>query len=129
MLKWKLSSCELQPKVTQSFSSSQVKALEADMIMKNIAPSSTVICCDEGGSQMTSKNFANFISEKTKNGISTFTFIVGGAHGLDQKILSHSCLNLSFGLMTMPHLMARCVLIEQIYRACTILENHPYHKE
>jgi len=56
-------------------------------------------------------------------------FVIGGAYGLDDEIKSQANLVISLSKMTFPHLLARIVLIEQIYRAYLINNNHPYHKD
>jgi len=55
-------------------------------------------------------------------------FVVGGAHGLDQSVLDRADYTLSLSTFTLPHDLARIVLLEQLYRACSILRGEPYHK-
>jgi 23S rRNA (pseudouridine1915-N3)-methyltransferase len=56
------------------------------------------------------------------------TFLIGGAHGLDDDVLRRADLALTLSPFTLPHELARLVLLEQVYRACTILRGEPYHK-
>ena len=62
------------------------------------------------------------------DGVRDVTFLVGGSDGLSPETLTRAHLRLSMGKQTWPHLLARCMLLEQIYRAQCILGNHPYHK-
>ena len=74
-------------------------------------------------------NFSKLISNFGLRGESDLTFVLGGANGIAPEILQKSSLKLSLGKMTLPHLLARVILIEQIYRAETIISGHPYHRE
>ena len=62
-------------------------------------------------------------------GVQSISFLIGGANGHAEKLRERADYKLSFGRMTLPHMLARVVLAEQIYRAKTILDGHPYHKD
>ncbi len=128
-LKWNISLKEMLPKNSGNFSKPQIKENEADLILKAIKPNSKLIALDEKGKQFSSQNFAKIISDFALNGNSDLTFIIGGAEGLHQKIIDKCSLVISLGLTTFPHMMVRIILIEQIYRAYSIINNHPYHRE
>jgi 23S rRNA (pseudouridine1915-N3)-methyltransferase len=81
------------------------------------------VLLDSGGEQMDSVQFARFIDERRHSG-RDLCFVIGGPRGLD---LDASDLKLSFGAMTLPHQLARVVLLEQIYRAHKIIAREPYH--
>jgi 23S rRNA (pseudouridine1915-N3)-methyltransferase len=81
------------------------------------------VLLDSGGEQMDSVQFARFIDERRHSG-RDLCFVIGGPRGLD---LDACDLKLSFGAMTLPHQLARVVLIEQIYRAHKIIAREPYH--
>jgi len=86
-----------------------------------------VIALDIDGQQLTSAQ----LSQTLKNAESRFpciTFVIGGSYGLSEEMKKRSDLRLSFGKITLPHQLCRVVLCEQIYRACTIQNNMPYHK-
>ncbi|MDA9573719.1 23S rRNA (pseudouridine(1915)-N(3))-methyltransferase RlmH [Rickettsiales bacterium] len=70
--------------------------------------------------------FSQIINENLSN--KEITFIIGGAFGLDKKILSIADITISLSKLTFPHMLVRLILIEQIYRSFTIINNHPYHK-
>lgn len=87
-----------------------------------------IVVLDSSGKLLSSPEIANFIKLKTNNGISEISFVIGGSNGLSQNLKSRADLVLSFGKITFPHQLFRVVLLEQIYRAFTILEGLPYHK-
>lgn len=128
-LKWKVELKEIEQRNSKNITSAQLKNIEAELILKALKPSSKIIALDEHGKEFTSRNFAKLISDSALNGDSDLTFIIGGSDGLGEEVLKKSHLKMSLGLMTFPHLMARSILIEQIYRAQTIIENHPYHRD
>ena len=111
---------ELKPDITPS--------KEALKIRQVIAKGDHVIAMDEHGMDITtldmSKTMANW-SLLGKN----IALIIGGANGLDQSILQMANEIWRLSSLTLPHAMARLLLIEQLYRSYTILENHPYHRE
>lgn len=90
--------------------------------------STYVIALDVKGSQFTSTELAGKFSQLTVAGKSDIMFIIGGSLGLSQELLSYADLKLSFSKMTFPHQLMRPLLLEQIYRACKINANEPYHK-
>lgn len=104
-----------------------IKELEAKKIKDALDPKSYKIIMDEQGELLTSREFANKISNLTQNN-SHITFIIGGASGFAEEIYKLCHYKLALGKMTLAHMLARLVLLEQIYRAFTINENHPYHK-
>lgn len=87
-----------------------------------------IVALDSSGKLLSSPEIANFIKLKTNNGISEISFVIGGSNGLSQNLKNRADLVLSFGKITFPHQLFRVVLLEQIYRAFTILEGLPYHK-
>lgn len=82
---------------------------------------------DAGGRQMTSEAFASWIGERRDQGARHIVFAIGPADGWSAQARRRAQLVLSLGTMTMAHALARLVLAEQLYRACTILAGHPYH--
>lgn len=87
------------------------------------------IFMDETGKEFSSEKFAEFIEEKQLIGISDLTFVIGGADGFEASFLKkYADLKLCLGRMTWPHMMARVMLVEQLYRALQIIDKHPYHR-
>jgi 23S rRNA (pseudouridine1915-N3)-methyltransferase len=85
------------------------------------------VLLDARGRQFTSEEFAEFLRDQQDRGTQTLFFGVGPADGFTDKARGAADLVLSFGKMTLAHELARIVLLEQIYRAFTILRGHPYH--
>ncbi|MCH9781245.1 MAG: 23S rRNA (pseudouridine(1915)-N(3))-methyltransferase RlmH [Betaproteobacteria bacterium] len=103
------------------------KVLEAEKIIPQIG-SSLLVALDEQGEMLTSKNFTFKISQWSQN-FSCITFVIGGADGLDKSILKLANVTLSLSNMTLPHQLVKIFIAEQLYRASSILNNHPYHRE
>lgn len=105
----------------------KVKFAEAQKILKHIPQDSFVIALDEKGKSLASIQFAEFIQQKQNFGPPHLIFIIGGPYGLAQEILKRADLKLSFSAFTFTHEMIRILLLEQIYRAFTILKGKTYH--
>jgi 23S rRNA (pseudouridine1915-N3)-methyltransferase len=85
------------------------------------------VLLDSRGRQMTSEAFAAWLGARRDQGTRHIAFAIGPADGWSGDARAKAQLLLSFGQMTLPHSLARLVLAEQLYRACTILAGHPYH--
>ena len=109
------------------------KKEEGQKILKLIKDEDFLILLDEGGKNLTSTEFAQLIGYQRDNSFGhnsgRMVFAIGGADGHDKMIKSRANLFLSFGKMTWPHQIVRILLAEQLYRAMTILANHPYHRQ
>jgi 23S rRNA (pseudouridine1915-N3)-methyltransferase len=86
-----------------------------------------LVALDERGLDLTSETFAARLRQASETE-RALAFVIGGADGLDASILDHAAWRIRLGAMTLPHQFARIVLVEQIYRATTILAGHPYHR-
>jgi 23S rRNA (pseudouridine1915-N3)-methyltransferase len=128
-LKWKIELKEFELRNAKNFAVPQIKEGEGRLILQALRPSTKLIALDENGQEFSSQNFSKLISNFGLRGESDLTFVLGGANGIAPEILQKSSLKLSLGKMTLPHLLARVILIEQIYRAETIISGHPYHRE
>jgi 23S rRNA (pseudouridine1915-N3)-methyltransferase len=100
-----------------------VEVKEADRVERRIPDRAFVSLLDRGGEEMASEAFARWLEQRRQNG-RDLCFVVGGPYGLD---LDHADHRLSFGPLTLPHQLARVVLLEQLYRAHKILAGEPYH--
>lgn len=105
------------------------KSEEAKAILAHIPNGAIIIALDENGKSINSLKFANNIANWRDNGKANICFIIGGADGLDNKIIANANMILAFSLLTWPHQLVRILLAEQLYRTTTILSNHPYHRE
>ena len=107
----------------------RVRGAEEDRLLQRLDKSQgEVIALTREGKDLGSRAFARLLEEKRIRSVPTVTFVIGGAFGLGPKVLARAGLSLSLSGMTMPHELARLVLVEQLYRAGTILKNEPYHK-
>ncbi len=94
-----------------------------------LADSSVTILLDEKGEQLGSLAFARKLERWRDNGLREARFLIGGADGFGDEERARADLLLAFGKATWPHLLARAMLAEQLFRATSILANHPYHRE
>lgn len=103
-------------------------AAEAALLDRAL-PEGAVICAlDERGKTLSSPDLAQQLARWRDDGRGDLAFVIGGADGLDPSIRARADLLLSFGPMVWPHMLARVMLTEQIYRAATILAGQPYHR-
>jgi 23S rRNA (pseudouridine1915-N3)-methyltransferase len=105
------------------------KAEETTWLMSQVHNAEKIIALDEHGKEYASKAFAVQLNAFQQQGIGRMAFLIGGADGLDKTQLPKSTEAICFGRMTWPHMLVRAMLAEQLYRAYTILTNHPYHRE
>jgi 23S rRNA (pseudouridine1915-N3)-methyltransferase len=105
----------------------RVRKLEAEKIGKSLAPSAHIVALDERGREFTSHEFAAFIDKALEKGTREMFFILGGAMGLDESVTKKADTVLALSRWTMTHEMARLVLLEQLYRAFTIIKGKTYH--
>lgn len=105
-----------------------VKEKEAEKIQKHLNRDDFVIGLDERGRQMSSTEFAGFLSREIPRARSRIVFLIGGFSGLSSVLDEHIDLKLSFSRMTFSHDIFRIVFLEQLYRAMTILKGITYHR-
>ena len=125
--KWSIEIKEYEEK--KALSGEALKNAEADLLLSSLPEKAKVVVLDEHGDTLSSREFANKIRTWQTNGADTIAFLIGGADGHGKKVKDRANLTLSFGRMTLPHFLMRVVLAEQIYRAQTILNGHPYHRD
>ena len=99
------------------------------MLLSGIPDKARVVVLDEHGDTLSSREFADQLRKWQNTGTDTVAFLIGGADGHGKNVKQRANLTLSFGRMTLPHFLMRVVLAEQIYRAKTILDGHPYHRD
>lgn len=105
----------------------EIRQRESDRIAAATA-GWTVVCFDKDGEQITSERLAELVGELEERPPQKTAFVVGGAEGIDPRILAGSAHRLAFGRATLPHQLARVVAAEQVYRALTIRRGLPYHR-
>lgn len=116
-----------QPESTKA-TTAQRMAEEAAMLRKNIPPDAALIILDERGSSLSSEDFAKLLSKHLDRGTSDLAVLIGGPDGHDPGLRKAASMTIALGSMTWPHRLVRIMILEQIYRALTILLNHPYHR-
>lgn len=107
----------------------QAKKEEAETLLKNIDQGSYVALLDERGKGHTSETFSALIQKQNDNATKKLIFIIGGAYGVAPEILKRADNTISLSGLVFPHQLVRLILIEQIYRAGTILAGQKYHHE
>jgi len=99
------------------------------VLLDRVIPKGAVICAmDERGRVMTSPDFATQLGDWRDAGRGDLALIIGGADGIDPSLRARADFKLSFGKMVWPHMLARVMLSEQLYRAASILAGSPYHR-
>ncbi len=104
------------------------QADEAARLLAGLDGRAVVFVLDERGRDMTSPQFAAEIARHRDAGIQDFVLLIGGPDGHGEAVSARADVRLAFGKLTWPHRLMRILLAEQIYRALTILINHPYHR-
>ncbi len=112
---------------SQARSAEQRMREEAEKLEASLGDAALVLL-DERGKNMTSPAFSDYLSRHIDGGRKTMIVAIGGADGHDPALRAKADLLLSFGALTWPHQLVRVLLAEQLYRASTILSNHPYHR-
>ncbi|MEM9435890.1 MAG: 23S rRNA (pseudouridine(1915)-N(3))-methyltransferase RlmH [Pseudomonadota bacterium] len=103
-------------------------AAEAELLEKAMPKGATTCCLDERGKLLSSPEFADRIAGWRDTGCQDLVFLIGGADGLAPDLRQRSDVALSLGKMVWPHMLARVMLTEQLYRAASILAGSPYHR-
>ncbi len=94
-----------------------------------IASNTRIVALDEGGEPLGSLEFARLLERWRDNGVRETRFLIGAADGLSKAERQSADWSISFGKATWPHLLVRAMLVEQLYRATSIIAGHPYHRE
>lgn len=115
------------PKNGPSLSEIELKKAEASLILNQIEKEDYLILLDERGKSLSSPQLANFIQQRANESNKQLVFLIGGAFGVDAQIASRAQMVWSLSQLVFPHMLARLILSEQLYRACTIIRNEKYH--
>lgn len=116
-------------KNAKNLSEIQQKEKEGLAILKRIQVSDQVILLDDKGKDFTSVGFSSYLQKKMNSGTKQLVFVIGGPYGFSEEIYKKAQGKVSLSKMTFSHQMVRLFIVEQIYRAFTILKNEPYHHE
>ncbi len=101
---------------------------EGEAICRALAPDERVVLLDVRGKRVSSPQIAEALEAWPLDGVNDVAFVIGGSCGVSDAVRSRAALRWSFGDITLPHNLARVVLLEQLYRAFKILRGEPYHK-
>jgi 23S rRNA (pseudouridine1915-N3)-methyltransferase len=123
---WPLDVREVREESARGTPPDAVRAKEGERLL-TAAAGSRVVACDESGDALTSQQFAEWLQE-ARESARDVTFVIGGAYGLAQSVRDRADRLLKLAPWTLPHELARLVLVEQLYRAGTIVRREPYHK-
>lgn len=116
-------------KNTKSLSEDQQKEKEADMVFDRMQGGDVLVLLDERGKEMTSREFSQWMEQKMQTVPKRLILLIGGPYGFSQRIYDASQGKISLSKMTFSHQMVRLFLVEQVYRAFTIIKGEPYHHD
>lgn len=106
-----------------------IRRAESTALLAAVAPGSTLIVLDERGASLTSRQLAQRLDAAMTHADSDWTLCIGGANGHDATLRDRAAWTWSLSPLTLPHELARVVVLEQLYRAFTILRGEPYHRD
>jgi 23S rRNA (pseudouridine1915-N3)-methyltransferase len=115
-------------KITGEVGDAQVRERESERIRKIAGSRGYLIACDQGGRELDSMELSKLMEKLIASGVSDLWVAVGGPVGVSPQLLTSARLVLSLSKMTLPHDLARLVLVEQLYRAFTIIKGEPYNR-
>ena len=123
-----LSVVEVKPEPRGSKTREQLLAAEKSRLQAALTGFSRVVVLDERGTDLTTVKLAQRLEDWMREGGDT-AFIIGGADGIDEELKQRADAMIRLSSLTLPHAMARLVLCEQLYRAVSVVKNHPYHRQ
>jgi 23S rRNA (pseudouridine1915-N3)-methyltransferase len=127
--KLRVSLTEISPGArTAAGGAARAVAAEGTRLMAALADGDYVVALDERGRELTTRELAGFLSARLRDG-RDLALLIGGADGFAAAVRTRADFTWSLSRLTLPHALVRVVLVEQLYRAQTILDNHPYHRE
>ena len=122
-VQWEL--CEA--KISSSMDASEIKILESNLLLSKIKPNDQVVLLDETGTQFDSVGLSKRLQQYMNSSTKSLVFIIGGAYGISSELNKRANFVWSLSSLVLPHQLVRLVLIEQLYRAYTILAGEKYH--
>ena len=120
---------ELPDVSAKGISPEVLKEREGDQFMKQLKPDDVVLLLDENGDHFSSRGFAEMLQRRMNSGVKQLVLIIGGAFGFSNAMYARANGKISFSKMTYSHEMIRLLLVEQLYRAHTILKGESYHHD
>ena len=119
--------CTPEIKAGRSASPDYIKEQEGNRILRHLDGVDIAVLLDERGKKMTSAGFSEYLQQYMNRGVRNLIFITGGAFGFSNAVYEHVSERISMSSMTFPHQLIRLILLEQLYRAFTILKGESYH--
>tara|TARA_R110000851_G_scaffold45610_1_gene111505 strand:- start:5521 stop:5994 length:474 start_codon:yes stop_codon:yes gene_type:complete len=116
-------------KNTKNLSEKQQKEKEGNAILNKLNATDLLVLLDEKGKQKTSVEFSEYLQKNMNSGLKQLVFVIGGPYGFSDAVYQKSQGKISLSKMTFSHQMVRLFMVEQLYRAFTILRNEPYHHQ
>ena len=104
-----------------------LKKGESEIILNLLKPDDILVVLDEKGKQLTSLQLAGLLQLNANKSTKNIIFLIGGAYGVDAKVIKRANYTWSLSQLVFPHQLVRLILAEQVYRACTIIRNEKYH--
>jgi 23S rRNA (pseudouridine1915-N3)-methyltransferase len=115
------------PKNAGMLSEMDLKRKEGEIVLDWLKEDDYLVALDEHGKEFTSEDLGDFLQERANGRTKNVVFLIGGAFGIDNSVIKKAKLVWSLSQLTFPHQLVRLILSEQLYRACTILQNEKYH--
>ena len=119
---------EIKPEKRAGQSAESIKAIEAGRLLERLPVGSRLVALDEHGREVTTRELADLQARWLASG-QDLALVIGGADGLAPALLEKAELKLALSRLTLPHALARVLLAEQLYRAVSLLNHHPYHRD
>lgn len=115
------------PKNAGILSEAELKKKEGELILNNLQKDDYLVALDERGKQISSEGLAEFIMKRGNDSVKNLVFLIGGAYGIDEAVMKRANYKWSLSHLVFPHQLVRLILVEQVYRACSINRNEKYH--
>ncbi len=125
---WPIEYQEVREEAGRSAPAGLIRDREGERLLARVGGQAHLVACDATGDQMSSAEFAAWLQRGREDAVRDIAFVIGGAFGLAPAVRDAAATRLSFSRFTLPHEIARLVLVEQLYRAGTIARGEPYHK-
>ena len=115
------------PKNAAALPENELKKKEGEIILSLLSNTDHLVALDERGKMFSSQKLAQFMEMRLNENMRQLIFLIGGAYGIHETVITRANFSWSLSELTFPHQLVRLILAEQVYRACTILRNEKYH--
>lgn len=125
---WRPALLDLAIDAPDSLQPDEIRQREGFELLKRLSAFDVIVALDERGPQMSSREFAAYLQQQMTHGKRSMALVIGGAHGFSDAVRQSASKILALSQLTLPHQLTRLVLVEQLYRAHTLLQGTGYHK-